>query len=126
MCGKAKPAAPSTESTTKVPQSTWNWIDILLKTGKDISFSGSDAVQSASGANSTVKRAVHAQGPYIPASTSTKSICETLEKLLLQLKAGKPIGASSPSKSSPALLAQPPPPGPGMFMPTFSDSYSFG
>ena len=127
MCGKDKPAPASTPKDTKLPQSTWDWIDVLFQAGKEVSFSGSDAVQSTGSASSGVQRAVQSQGPYIRASTTTKSICESLEKVLLNLKAGKPITASSPVKLPSSSAPLPPGPG-GPFMPpsTFStESYSY-
>ena len=125
MCGKEKPAPVSAAKDEKLPESTWDWVNALLQAGKEVSFSGSDAVQLGS-VSSSVKRSVHAQGPYIPASTTTKSICETLEKLVLDLKRGKTIAASSsPTK----LSSSPKPPVPGgAFLPpsTFStESFSF-
>merc|ERR1712046_192607 len=80
------------------------------------------------GADSRVKQAVKAQGPYIPATVTTKSIRENLEKVLLQLKAGKQITVGEDVSGDDMLAANYGMAGPGGFagMVAASTPPSFG
>merc|ERR1719498_679030 len=64
---------------------------MLSKASDDISFSILGSATIAGGISSRVKSAVRAQGPYIPSKTTTKSIRQKLEKLLLCLKNGEDV-----------------------------------